>query len=304
MKKHLIVDFSFLYYKYKFQMLAGKLPKLSTVTAEYGEVDTSIPYYSMREVEKFRREFESDGSDVTVSICFDSPSVRKDIDDTDVSVEYKSNRHKVLDESDFNSMILIADTFKRAGYNVFKFRGFEADDIVTSLVRETKEKYDKILIYTPDADLLVNVYHNVEVMRYKSGKGYARVTMQNFEDYLLKEFKCYVPYNAITLFKCTVGDKSDCIKGINRFGPAAFEKLIAFLSKQKVDFTGAEDADRTAELLDLASEFLGEDKKKQAFEALGLVRPLKVNIPDSWSVSSPEKRKEAYGSLGMTSLTE
>ena len=308
MKAHIIIDYSFLYYKYKFQLESGKMKRLTQLMEWHGaniEKDVSQIYYSMREIESFRRHALNQWDTVVVSVCFDMPSIRND-DDTESATKYKSNRGKKLSEDDFENIQFVYDTLVRAGYNCYKYDGLEADDLVSYLVRHYKESFDATFIYTPDADLLVNVSDTVVVSRYKSGKGYTVVSMDDFTDYLSAELKCHMPYNALMLYKCTVGDKSDCIDGIKKFGPKAFDKMVDFLDQLHINWEKIGNYEGTSLVLEHLhkSGYFNDDQYRQAVESLSLVRPAVIDfeIPVPNKVSTVETRQAAYGPYSMNSL--
>lgn len=158
-----------IYYKYFFQLRENKIKRLSS-TIDGEERDTSLVYYTIRDIENIRKNLEGLGHDLTMSICFDMKSKRKDQD-----AEYKSGRANSLDDGDFGNLIVIEAMLKDAGYNVYKFEGYEADDIVNYLIRQYSNEYEYNIIYTNDKDLLINIKDNVGVMRFKQYKGYTQV---------------------------------------------------------------------------------------------------------------------------------
>ncbi|MBR1454039.1 MAG: hypothetical protein IJ593_05290, partial [Lachnospiraceae bacterium] len=178
------VDFMFLYYKYKFIIESGRIRKLS-----YNGVDTSNIYYPIKEIEGFRKYWMERGHNVTTAVCFDMPSIRKD-DGTEEAEKYKSNRGHKLSDEDFENIIKCYNILTKAGYNTFRLEGYEADDIINHIVKNCLAEYDAAVIYTPDADIMVNIGPKVAVMRYKSSRGYEFVTVNNFETYLSAELKC------------------------------------------------------------------------------------------------------------------
>ena len=307
MKKHLVVDYTFLYYKYKFLLDAGKMKKLTKLMEWNGveiEKDLSQIYYSIREIETFRKDHEAAGDEVVISVCFDMPSKRKTQEST-AAEQYKSNRAHKLTAEDRENIVFVQKILTIAGYNTYRIEGYEADDVVSHLVAKYKNDYDRTIIYTPDADLLVNISDKVSVMRYKTGKGYTEVTRENFTEYLSKEMKCDVPYNSLMLYKCTVGDKSDCIDGIKKFGPAAFTKLVQHLTELGTDWTTAASYKAVEGLLEASKEYLKEEQLEQAKTCLELVKP--EIIPDELapmpcSTTTQDKRKAAYEPLDMKSL--
>ena len=309
MNVHLIIDYSFLYYKYKFQLESGKMRRLTQAMEWKGAViekDISQIYYSMREIESFRREWEAAGHTVTISVCFDMPSKRKQAH-TAESDKYKSNRGSKLTSEDFENIQFVQGVLNTAGYNTYRIDGYEADDIVSFIVRNYKDRFDFNVIYTPDADLLVNIGGNVGAKRYKTGKGYTAVTEDNFSDYLSAELKCNVPFNALMLYKCTVGDKSDCIDGIKKFGPAAFSKLVDYFTSMGANWSVAGNYENTKLLLNAASSYLKPEQLEQAFNSLELVKPEDIStdlIPFPGEVSNYDRRYNAYMPYNMKSLVD
>lgn len=300
MKLHVIVDFMYLYYKYVFTYRSGRLRSLTAPMMVDGikrNLDISMIYYPLKEIEDIRRRWETAGHDVTMSICFDSKSDRAEED-----ADYKAHRENKLDDDDFANVDMIREKVIQAGYNVYKEPGVEADDLVTSLVNRYKREFNFTLIYTPDADILVNLQPGVGVMRYKSKTGYHTVSHENMCEVLGEELKCTMPYNAILLFKCTSGDKSDGIKGVSGFGPAAFTKYVDALEDEGVDFERLTDLDYLEGVIRGSGHLLkkGEEAVAEALDALKMAgfRDIEVAYPNK--VGTKELREIAYE--GMPSL--
>lgn len=308
MKVHIIVDFMYLYYKYKKMVEDGKIRKLTapinlngcTEGVEEVDYDVSKMFYPLKEIEGFRRSFEKDGNDVTVSVCFDAKaSKRKESD-----AEYKSNRASSrLDTDDVTFIDLIKGLVANAGHNVYWMESTEADDLVTGLVNNFKNLFDFTVIYTPDTDMLVNVSDNVGVQRYKARMGYTAVGKSNYADYCEKEYGCTFHYNAILLYKCLCGDKSDKVLGIKGFGPAAFNKFMQWLESRDADWERMGDPQYIASILSSSNYFKAE-QLEQALHALELVRPISVDVQEPILKSTRKQREEAYIPLRMNSLVD
>lgn len=310
MKVHLIFDFQFLYYKYKFALDSGRMKRLSAPVDVGGvrvEKDISQVYYALREMEGIRKRLEYGGNDVTVSICFDSKSNRKD-QGTSESKAYKANRENKLNSDDFDNIDLVRQMLTEAGYNTYKLEGIEADDIIYNLVSKYKDSFDYTMIVTCDLDIGVNIQGSVGLYRFKSTSGYSAIDEAHFNEVVDAELKCHVPYNAIMLYKCTVGDKSDNIAGIKRFGPSAFNKLVDYLgSFDDIDWNGLRTKEKVAEILDKCGGYFTDEQMTQAKESLELVAPILISsadIPFPAKKSSRELREEAYMKLNMQSLVE
>lgn len=295
---HLIVDFMYLYYKYKFTIDSGRINKLE-ITDKGEKIDVSYMYYPLREIEGFRRRFEKYGYNVTMSVCFDSPSNKKDINSG-----YKSSRVKRLREKDFETIEVIRNTLDNAGYNVYKLEGIEADDIINSLTNRYKNMFAYNIIYTPDTDLFACIKDNVGVYRYRTRGGYQAIEQKNFEESCTKQFKCKVPYNAIILYKALCGDRSDDIKGVRGFGPAAFNKFVRHLGNS-VSWPQMTNVEYLTSVLEDNVEYLGVDAIEQAEECLRLVAFQGIAEDDLEApvkVPNTEDRELAYRRYGMESL--
>lgn len=213
MKKLIIVDVQYLYYKYMFTYMSGRLAKLTC-----GERDTTMLFYPLKEIKGISDAWQTD-----LAVCFDSANPERKDEDPD----YKKNRTNKLSSEDRDNIAEIKSILDRIGIKTYKVDRKEADDLVKTVKENEQDKYDYIEIYTPDSDLLQLVDKKTEVHLYKTGKGYTVVNYDNFEEMLsTKIFKTYVPYNMVMAYKSTVGDTSDGIKGIPKFGPSAFNKWI------------------------------------------------------------------------------
>lgn len=304
MKEHIIVDVSYLYYKYKYTLMSNRLRRLTTKVAveneegivEVKDMDVSNIYYPLREIEGFRREAEKRGSEVVMSICFDSKSFKKEN-----NAEYKSNRTNKLDDSDFENMNIIRRLLEVANHNVYKIDGLEADDIIANLVREYGQHFDLTTIYTPDADMMVLVNDRVHLMRYKSRKGYVEITRDNYEEACMEEFKCYIPYNAILLYKVLCGDKSDCIKGVKGFGPAAFDRFVK-VYENKINWEKLGDVDYLEKVIESCLNDKYIDEAKKSLELVRFIDIVGLKEPSRQSCRS--SREEAYGKYSMKSLID
>lgn len=96
---------------------------------------------------------------------------------------------------------------KQCGFDLLYEEGYEADDIIWSLVQKYKSEYDKVYVHTGDSDMYVLVDDNVEVVP-ASSKG-KHVTRANYEVTVLKNE--IVPYNSLTFAKVLYGETGDNI---------------------------------------------------------------------------------------------
>lgn len=297
-KIHMIIDFQYLYYRCFFGLKAGRMKKLSC-EVDGEKIDTSEMYYVMSYIEASRKAFENSCEELTVSICFDSKNNKRKEDEN-----YKANRdnkaeENKLSESDFEKIDRIRELCRSIGYNIYKKEGYEADDLVASLVKKYKDDYDYTVIYTTDKDLLINICDNVGAMRYKTSlKSHMAINKEKYSDVLSKEFKCTLPYNSIGLYLSLVGDNSDNIKGVKGFGPKAFDKFVNLLSAQGKTFDGLGDYDKVEETIKENAGLINTAKNpnavEQALESLSLVRSLYIEVEKPIKKDTDESRKEAF----------
>ena len=308
-KYHVIVDFSYLYYKYFFRLQSadngrGYLQRLSA-EVDGTTVDTTYLFYISKEIESFRENIlkHDPSGEITVSICFDSKSDRKEED-----TEYKADRVSKLSENDFDNHRKLKEFYEKIGYNTYKIEGKEADDIVYNLVHKYKSDFDYNVIYTPDKDLMINVCDNVCVMRSSTFKaGYEEVNIKNYESYLAEKLKCRVPYNSILLYLSMVGDKVDGISGIKGFGHKAFDTFVKKLDSDGFDFKTLADKDVAKEVLE---KYVDDYKKKneealeQALKSLKMAEYREFDVEKPDKKDTKESRNEMYSKYKMNSLVK
>lgn len=114
---------------------------------------------------------------------------------------YKNAAGHVAD--DFHSTV---DLFKKvlahSAAIQLEVEGYEADDVIATLAQGTE---DQVAIQSTDQD-----YYQIESSRIR----------------ILSEKERKMEPDDIRLFKTLVGDKSDCIPGLTRFGETGFKKLL------------------------------------------------------------------------------
>ena len=314
MKQLVLVDFMYTMHRHMYMVKNqekrnGGLPIMTHPTT--GEESARL-YFAIKDIEAIlQRHPEAD-----IVVCQDRPSFRKESEGTD----YKANRSPDrFDAADKAAITNTANLLCEAGVSVIYGDGLEADDIINSILKKYKNKYDEILIYTPDSDLAVLIDDKTKLMRYKSTyskngvnntgshatfiEAHALVTTQNFEDYfsdeLSKKGPVTIDYNSLMFFKTTVGDTSDHIAGIKGFGNSAYTKLRNSLisaghkNKLKELYT----ADAVYQFLNTTCrEYLTQAQLEQAVEALNYIKPCYVNIPETVlkPASSLEIRRKIY----------
>jgi 5'-3' exonuclease len=134
-------------------------------------------------------------------------------------VDYKANR-KPMEDNLVNQLPLIDKFCELSSPNFFSLKGYEADDIIYSVVSKYSKPGNEFYILSGDRDLYqLFVFDNVSFV--KEERGYvALFTKDDFETkYGLKPVQ-WVDYKAL------VGDGSDNFKGLPGVGPVTATKLL------------------------------------------------------------------------------
>lgn len=103
------------------------------------------------------------------------------------------------------------------GYPVQYAEGYEADDLIYSLVEYYKNDFDHIYVHTRDSDMTFLVGDNVSIATVGNlGKN---IDLRNYEAMAKKND--FTPYNTVHIRKVLTGDTADNIPGVGeQWGPA------------------------------------------------------------------------------------
>ena len=212
---------------------------------------------------------------------------------SEIFPEYKAGRDK--QPEDLTAQLpLVAELCEAFGVSRLEVPGFEADDVIASLVAKAPEGAEVCIVST-DKDLMQLVGPGVELL--DSGKG-RRIDASAVEE------RFGVPPSKLLDLRALVGDPSDNIPGVKGIGEKGAAKLI-------LEFGSLD------ELLERA----GEVKAKRAREGLTdraqdarVSRQLAtlredVPIPDRWQgleCAEPdiERLRALYEKLGFTRLLD
>lgn len=97
------------------------------------------------------------------------------------------------------------EELSQAGFSCYRYAGYEGDDIISWACKQGGRKYDEIVIYGNDRDLLCNVHGNV---RFRSiTPNVNSVWEGNFADAI--ELGKTIPFNTIAVNKVLEGCSSD-----------------------------------------------------------------------------------------------
>ena len=149
-------------------------------------------------------------NDTDLVFCFDSiPSYKRELYKRlfPNGSGYKGNRPKKPEYITLQ-LQLAKEIIQQIGLSTFAIEGYEADDIIASLVRYYKNEYEKIIIHNNDSDMYYLVSDNVEIVPVnRIGK---TVTLNNWETTVMPGN--ITPYNTITINKIIYGEAGDNIQ--------------------------------------------------------------------------------------------
>ena len=149
-----------------------------------------------------------------------NPTIKKEL-----LPEYKGTRshpYEVMISKDIAEYIL-----HDCGFTIYAEDGYEADDLIYSIVKKNIRRYDKIYVHTADSDLYYLVSGRVEILPAHSRAKH--VTMENYSTAC--KAGTYTPYNAVLFEKFLAGDPSKNIPGLST---ETREELVAFFGTKKM----------------------------------------------------------------------
>ncbi|MBQ8792976.1 MAG: 5'-3' exonuclease [Clostridia bacterium] len=137
--------------------------------------------------------------------------------------EYKANRidyRTVGDEdSPFPQLEIIKVVLTYLNFKWIETSSCEADDLIASIVNDYKDKYNNIVISSPDKDFFQLICENVHVFNYRG-----KVSKLWTEQAVVDKYGFEAQY--FSSFKALYGDQSDNIAGIKGIGLKTASNLI------------------------------------------------------------------------------
>lgn len=156
---------------------------------------------------------------VFVSVAFDTPkpTFRKKL-----LISYQAQRPKAPDEYKIQ-VPLVQQFLALAKIKNYALEGYEADDVISTLVNLACQNKPELQIYivTGDKDLLQLVNQQITVLMPKSG-----VSNLFFMDESAVERKLGIKPSQVVDYKTLVGDSSDNYSGVKGIGPKTATKLL------------------------------------------------------------------------------
>lgn len=189
------------------------IPMFTTSTG----LPTNAVYGYMQTLKKIKESYKPDY--MVVAFDMKGPTFRHELYE-----EYKADRPEMPD--DLSQQIPYIKLITEAlNMTILEKQGFEADDIIGTLVANHSSKDMKMLIVTGDKDMYQLVDDNTFILDYNKDK-------ENGSEYALEKFGVK-PTQIIDLL-ALAGDKSDGIPGV----PSVGVKTAAKLLKQFDSFDG------------------------------------------------------------------
>ena len=180
--------------------------------------------------------------------CYDAGgNFRKKLDDS-----YKGTREKSSMEHYADMGLLIEDVLPTLGFSPVGVKGWEADDIIATISRNSPA-YREIHILTVDADLLQLVGNRVKVILFNS----VRKTKVYGIDEVIEKYGVFPA--EVKYWKALCGDSSDNIAGIKGIGPKTATRIIEDCRPNEInpEFTGADKICLHPKVVTQAAIFLG-----------------------------------------------
>jgi len=219
-------------------------------------------------------------------------------------VEYKAQRPKTPEEL-ISQIPIVKEILYAFGVPILEKVGYEADDIIGSLVEKFKDnkKIEKVIIVTGDLDSLQLVKNEkVLVWTLKTGLSQSIV----YDEKKVRKRFALEPANLVD-FKALKGDPSDNIPGVPGIGEKTAQKLIAKFKTlenlyQKLEKEPEEFADFPKKVI----SSLKENKEKAFFSkkliALRLDLGLKISFGDLTLKINQKKIKELFQKYEFNTL--
>ncbi len=277
MKKLLLVD--------AHSLLHRAFHAIPPLTSPSGEVVNAL-YGVAKIITKILREEAPDY--VAVLRDLPEPTFRKKEYEA-----YKATRPKTADEL-VSQLKRAPELFDAFGIRVFESPGFEADDLIATLVHQFREEDVSVVIVTSDMDALQLVLGDkVVVLAPKGGLG--EFTVYNEEG--VREKLGVFPRQVVG-FKSLVGDQSDNVKGVPGIGPkTAAEILVKYEDIESFFEKGGEE--------EKYKKFMAF--KDDAFRAKYLVElrkdaPISSRPEELLYRGHTEREKEYFEEMGFKSL--
>ncbi len=151
--------------------------------------------------------------------CFAIDTARKTFRQ-EILAEYKATRQQTPD--DLIKQIPAAYEMASAlGLYVLGAEGFEADDLIATLIDKFSSQFGKVWIISSDKDLMQLVTDQVHLLRAETGVS----ELKKYDPDRIRE-KYGIDATQFVDYLALIGDSSDNIPGVNGIGPKTAVKLL------------------------------------------------------------------------------
>ncbi len=225
---------------------------------------TSAVFGFARSLKKVLEELKVDYA----AVCFDlpEPTFRKK-----KFAEYKAQRKKMPDELS-SQLPCIKELCQATGFHVLSKSGYEADDVIATLVEKTRGKDIDTVVFTMDKDLMQLVSKSVTILNMH-GKGKEWIDPEKVEE------KFGIPPDKLGDYLAIRGDSSDNIPGLKGVGKKTAAQLLKnFISLEDIflNLNSIKNSKIQKKL---------EGKKEEALKWRKLIKlkkdvPLDLDLPD------------------------
>ena len=186
---------------------------------------------------------------------------------------YKAHRIAAPDEL-HEQLPRVKEVLETLNIPIFELAGYEADDIIGTLVKQATENGVKgleVIIVTGDRDTLQLVRPLVKI--YTPGKSFSQAVY--YDEKIVKDKYGFEPKQLID-FKAIAGDKSDNIPGVRGIGEVGAVKLIKeYGSVEEVYKNLDKIPEKTRKLLEESAEQAVMSKK---LATIDLETPIKLEL--------------------------
>lgn len=244
-----------------------------------------------------------------VAVCFDrpEPTFRKKI-----LKSYQAQRPQ-MDDDLIPQFPKAKEVLKAMNIGVFEKAGFEADDLLGSIVeqaakspkksrgksRESGQKIEETVIVTGDKDIFQLVSDSQKVGVYMPARGLTNAQLYNEER--VKGRLGILP-SQIVDYKALVGDSSDNYPGVRGIGPITAEKLINQFGDFHNIYRNIDKLPEKTKQILMAGKTQGEMSYRLAKIKTDVL--LKIDFKDlsNWQVSN-NRLLELFAEFGFKALT-
>ncbi len=207
---------------------------------------------------------------------------------------YKANRKPTPQE--MIEQIPYVERFVRGlGIPVLKGTGFEADDVIATVVRKHSHEFEGVYVITGDKDLLQLVGGNVKVLRFAS---LGVSDLKEYDESVVIE-KYGIKPSQIGDYLSLVGDSADNVPGVKGIGEKGALKLLKTYGDLQNIYEHLEDLQkRYAKLLSVGKESASLSRK---LVQLSYDVPLTFK-PKSYKGPNKSELSELFDELEFSSL--